>query len=40
MEGIVLGIDMTSKQGAIKGDDGNRYSFTMDEWKNTALPQL
>ncbi|WP_371376782.1 TM2 domain-containing protein [Thalassotalea aquiviva] len=33
MEGIILGLDSNNSQGAIKGTDGNRYYFNIEEWK-------
>lgn len=37
MKGQVLGFDGTT--GAITGDDGQRYSFELDEWKGEKPPQ-
>mgnify|MGYP007068778213 FL=1 len=33
MKGKILGYDSNSNEGAIKGTDGNRYTFQLTEWK-------
>jgi len=38
MKGKILGYDQNSNEGAIKGIDGNRYSFSSEEWKGQELP--
>lgn len=38
MEGRVLGFDSQTKEGAIKGKDGNRYQFSLDSWNNDKVP--
>jgi hypothetical protein len=38
MKGKILGYDANNKEGAIKGTDGNRYSFQSTEWKGTDNP--
>ncbi len=38
MRGKVLGYDLKSGTGMISGDDGVRYSFHANDWKNTMQP--
>ena len=37
MKGQILGFD--GEKGAITGDDGNRYSFELKDWKGEKTPQ-
>ncbi|MEE4289533.1 MAG: hypothetical protein V2J14_09200 [Erythrobacter sp.] len=37
MKGQILGFD--GQKGAITGEDGNRYSFELAEWKSDKVPQ-
>ncbi|EJM74309.1 TM2 domain-containing protein [Pseudomonas sp. GM55] len=39
MKGKVLEFDSTSRSGVISGDDGNRYTFSVAQWKSTILPK-
>jgi hypothetical protein len=39
MTGKVLGFDVKSNKGVISSDDGKRYSFTKNDWKESSLPQ-
>ncbi len=34
MKGNVLNYDITLKSGLISGADGNRYTFSVDDWKS------
>ena len=38
MIGKILGYDMNESMGTISGDDGNRYKFTKEDWKETIVP--
>ena len=38
MTGKILGYDMKESTGTISGDDGNRYKFTKEDWKETIVP--
>jgi TM2 domain-containing membrane protein YozV len=38
MHGRVLGWDNTASQGQISGDDGQRYTFTRPDWRETYWP--
>lgn len=38
MKGKILDYTMQTNLGIITGDDGNRYTFTMAEWKETIPP--
>lgn len=38
MKGKVLDFNEASRSGVISGDDGNRYNFTVADWKGAALP--
>ena len=40
MKGKVLGFDGSTREGAISGDDGNRYTFVIDAWKADTLPKV
>jgi len=40
MEGKILGIDNEETLFTIKGTDGNRYSFTKDDWKGEGTPSV
>lgn len=39
MKGKVLGYDSNTNEGAIRGTDGNRYSFSKEEWKGELHPK-
>ena len=39
MKGKVLEFNSTSRTGTISADDGNRYSFSVDQWKSAVLPK-
>jgi len=39
MTGKILGYDTTTHTGTISGDDGKRYKFSKDDWKEGAAPQ-
>jgi TM2 domain-containing membrane protein YozV len=39
MKGKVLEYNMDSRTGVISGDDGNRYTFDVQNWKSTILPK-
>lgn len=38
MTGKILGFDIASNEGTISGDDGKRYKFTKETWKDTQAP--
>ena len=38
MKGQVLGYSLDTSTGAISGEDGNRYTFTRNEWLDDSLP--
>ena len=38
MKGQVLGYSLDTGTGAISGEDGSRYTFTREEWKDDGLP--
>lgn len=38
MKGKVLDFNGNDRTGVIAGEDGNRYSFTIDQWKASTLP--
>ncbi len=40
MRGQVLGVDRTSGEGQISGEDGARYSFTPDDWSDSKSPAV
>lgn len=39
MTGKILGYDTTSNTGSVSGDDGKRYKFSKDDWKENIAPQ-
>jgi len=39
MLGRVLGYDQSQNSGTISADDGNRYTFTQDVWKESVPPR-
>ncbi len=39
MKGRILGYDSKNSEGAIQGEDGNRYSFQLAEWKGEDVPR-
>lgn len=39
MKGKILEFDSTTRSGVISGDDGNRYTFSVEQWKSTILPK-
>ena len=39
MKGQVLDYSVQTNSGVLAGDDGNRYSFTGDNWQETSVPQ-
>ena len=39
MKGRLLDYAIQTNSGIISGDDGNRYTFTGDAWKESSLPQ-
>ncbi|NKB47954.1 MAG: hypothetical protein GKS02_01180 [Alphaproteobacteria bacterium] len=40
MRGTVIGYDETGHAGVISGFDGNRYKFTLMEWKGASPPNV
>ena len=38
MRGQVLGVDAQTRRGQIAGDDGQRYSFTPEDWDDVEEP--
>lgn len=40
MTGKVLGYDNIKKNGVISSDDGSRYNFTNDDWKDTSAQPI
>jgi len=38
MKGKILGYDIAASTGSISGEDGNRYAFKKEEWKETIVP--
>lgn len=38
MEGKVIGWNTSSKEGVIRSSEGERYSFTMDDWRDERSP--
>lgn len=40
MKGKVLHFDGQAKTGQITGDDGNRYTFTIEDWKQSSPPRV
>jgi len=39
VQGEILDYSVQIGEGVISGDDGNRYTFTGGEWKESALPE-
>lgn len=39
MTGKILGYDTTTNTGTVSGDDGKRYKFSKDDWKENTAPQ-
>ncbi|MBV6752580.1 TM2 domain-containing protein [Pseudomonas chlororaphis] len=39
MKGKILSYDTNTRNGIISGDDGNRYTFDVVEWKAAVLPK-
>lgn len=39
MTGKILGYDTTSNTGTVSGDDGKRYKFSKDDWKESTAAQ-
>lgn len=39
MEGKVLGFNQEAKEGVIKSFDGERYNFSLDDWKSEEQPK-
>jgi len=39
MTGIVLGFDANNNQGTILAKDGNRYVFTIEDWRDNTRPK-
>lgn len=39
MRGKILGYVPGDQEGAIHGTDGNRYAFSLTEWKGSGMPQ-
>ena len=39
MRGIVLSYDRKQKKGLISGDDGNRYTFSTEDWNLSLNPE-
>nr|WP_315383298.1 TM2 domain-containing protein [uncultured Sphingomonas sp.] len=40
MRGQVLGVDRSSGEGQISGEDGSRYVFTQDDWSDSRHPAV
>ncbi|HEX4695951.1 TM2 domain-containing protein [Sphingomonas sp.] len=40
MRGQVLGVDVTTGDGQISGDDGQRYVFKPDDWNDRVGPSV
>lgn len=40
MRGQVLGVDRSSGEGQISGDDGQRYVFKQDDWRSERGPAV
>ncbi|MCT7499177.1 hypothetical protein N5S76_05220 [Aliarcobacter cryaerophilus] len=38
MTGKILGFDATTNIGSISGDNGQRYAFSKEDWKEISLP--
>ena len=39
MKGQLLDYSVQTNSGAIAGEDGNRYTFAGDDWRDTGVPQ-
>jgi len=39
MTGKILGFDTVTNTGTVSGDDGKRYKFSKNDWKESKLPQ-
>ena len=39
MKGKILEFNGASRTGTISADDGNRYAFSVDQWKSAVLPK-
>ena len=39
MTGKILGFDIANNTGTVSGDDGKRYKFSKDDWKESIAPQ-
>lgn len=39
MVGNILDFDLKERTGIVSGEDGNRYSFAMDDWKGEQMPK-
>jgi len=39
MTGRILGYDIADASGTISGDNGSRYKFSKENWKDTTQPQ-
>lgn len=40
MKGKILGFYQATGEGAISGEDGNRYSFNMSQWRSDRPPLI
>ncbi|MHA6723154.1 TM2 domain-containing protein [Sphingomonas sp. RS2018] len=40
MRGQILGVDRSSGEGQIAGDDGRRYRFRQDDWSDAVGPAV
>lgn len=40
MRGQVLGVDVTTGEGVVSGDDGRRYTFTQGDWAAARQPAV
>ena len=39
MKGTILNFDQQAQSGLISAEDGKRYAFTQNDWKNTSPPK-
>lgn len=39
MKGKILEFNESNRSGIISGEDGNRYTLDIEEWKGTAIPK-
>ncbi len=39
MKGQILDFSVQTNSGVVSGDDGNRYSFTGNDWQESSVPQ-